>query len=178
MHHVSGWRRFAAILLLIPMLQTTPLSNGWGRSWAQQVTESEHERAKAAQEPAMAEEPNRRQSRRVSQPRGRVQLMKPTEQRAFRYLDQSLTRGKVDISTSPGNRVTQTGMAGWGARIRTWEWWNQNPLPYHLATPQRPAFGRADHNGSNEGAKAPIAPRQAAWIAFLRASPCTNMPSA
>ena len=32
---------------------------------------------------------------------------------------------------------------GWGARIRTWEWRNQNPLPYHLATPQnaRPAAG-------------------------------------
>ena len=27
--------------------------------------------------------------------------------------------------------------ACWGARIRTWEWRNQNPLPYHLATPQR-----------------------------------------
>ena len=26
---------------------------------------------------------------------------------------------------------------GWGARIRTWEWRNQNPLPYHLATPQQ-----------------------------------------
>jgi hypothetical protein len=30
-------------------------------------------------------------------------------------------------------------LAGWGARIRTWEWWNQNPLPYHLATPQSAA---------------------------------------
>ena len=28
-------------------------------------------------------------------------------------------------------------IAGWGARIRTWEWRNQNPLPYHLATPHR-----------------------------------------
>src|SRR4026207_1431453 len=28
---------------------------------------------------------------------------------------------------------------GWGARIRTWEWRNQNPLPYHLATPHQPA---------------------------------------
>src|SRR5688500_179335 len=27
---------------------------------------------------------------------------------------------------------------GWGARIRTWEWRNQNPLPYHLATPHWP----------------------------------------
>jgi hypothetical protein len=26
-------------------------------------------------------------------------------------------------------------LGGWGARIRTWEWRNQNPLPYHLATP-------------------------------------------
>lgn len=26
---------------------------------------------------------------------------------------------------------------GWGGRIRTLEWWDQNPLPYHLATPQR-----------------------------------------
>ncbi len=25
---------------------------------------------------------------------------------------------------------------GWGGRIRTSAWWNQNPLPYHLATPQ------------------------------------------
>src|SRR5260370_6786391 len=33
----------------------------------------------------------------------------------------------------------KVGMAGWGARIRTWEWWNQNPLPYHLATPQQAA---------------------------------------
>ncbi len=26
---------------------------------------------------------------------------------------------------------------GWGARIRTWAWRNQNPLPYRLATPQQ-----------------------------------------
>ena len=39
--------------------------------------------------------------------------------------------------------------AGWGGRIRTSEWRNQNPLPYHLATPQyrriaagSPAAGR------------------------------------
>ncbi len=25
---------------------------------------------------------------------------------------------------------------GWGARIRTWECWDQNPVPYRLATPQ------------------------------------------
>src|SRR4026207_860466 len=30
---------------------------------------------------------------------------------------------------------------GWGARIRTWEWRNQNPLPYHLATPHHAEAG-------------------------------------
>src|SRR6185312_747999 len=33
----------------------------------------------------------------------------------------------------------EAAKAGWGARIRTWGWRNQNPLPYHLATPQKPA---------------------------------------
>src|SRR5208282_2623186 len=32
-------------------------------------------------------------------------------------------------------RPTETVLAGWGGRIRTSEWRNQNPLPYHLATP-------------------------------------------
>ena len=30
----------------------------------------------------------------------------------------------------------QVGIFGWGGRVRTSEWRNQNPLPYHLATPQ------------------------------------------
>src|SRR5271170_2694121 len=45
---------------------------------------------------------------------------------------------------------TEMTLAGWGAWIRTREWRNQNPLPYHLATPQCTAglppafaFGRA-----------------------------------
>ena len=38
-----------------------------------------------------------------------------------------------DASTQPA--ALPKGF-GWGARIRTWEWRNQNPLPYHLATPQ------------------------------------------
>src|SRR4051812_5602057 len=42
-------------------------------------------------------------------------------------------------------------VAGWGARIRTWEWRNQNPLPYHLATPHRGDMSekwRPDHTGA------------------------------
>src|SRR5712691_2826070 len=49
----------------------------------------------------------------------------------------SLTHRNVGGSPTPGNHHAETGLAGWGARIRTWEWRNQNPLPYHLATPHR-----------------------------------------
>jgi hypothetical protein len=41
-------------------------------------------------------------------------------------------------------------LLGWGGRIRTSAWRNQNPLPYHLATPHRaahPLLRRADHSG-------------------------------
>lgn len=33
---------------------------------------------------------------------------------------------------------------GWGARIRTWAWRDQNPLPYRLATPQNALIYLAD----------------------------------
>jgi hypothetical protein len=46
MGYVSGWKKAAAILLLVPALQCGPLPQGW----AQQVTYREHERAKAAQD--------------------------------------------------------------------------------------------------------------------------------
>ena len=34
------------------------------------------------------------------------------------------------------DKLEKTGLPGWGGRIRTSEWRNQNPLPYRLATPQ------------------------------------------
>jgi hypothetical protein len=45
---------------------------------------------------------------------------------------------------------------GWGARIRTWEWRNQNPLPYHLATPQ---WDGGDLTGKAESPQPSGAPR-------------------
>src|SRR5262249_49838971 len=39
--------------------------------------------------------------------------------------------------SSEDNPANGQRLTGWGARIRTWEWRNQNPLPYHLATPHR-----------------------------------------
>ena len=38
--------------------------------------------------------------------------------------------------TKPGVNRALLFEYGWGARIRTWVWRNQNPLPYRLATPQ------------------------------------------
>src|SRR5882762_8663678 len=35
------------------------------------------------------------------------------------------------------------GLVGWGGRIRTSAWWNQNPLPYHLATPHQAVWKAA-----------------------------------
>jgi outer membrane lipoprotein SlyB len=48
MLRVSGWKKVAAILLLTPILQTK--LPHYGAAWAQQVSEREHERAKAAQD--------------------------------------------------------------------------------------------------------------------------------
>src|SRR3569832_877412 len=59
---------------------------------------------------------------------------------------------------------------GWGARIRTWECWNQNPVPYRLATPQQyarhslraSAFGRggARRAAGGRGARGGGSPTQ------------------
>ena len=38
--------------------------------------------------------------------------------------------------SSRRRRLNLTDELGWGARIRTWEWRYQKPLPYRLATPQ------------------------------------------
>src|SRR6266478_839798 len=40
-------------------------------------------------------------------------------------------RRNVGGSPTPGTHDAETALAGWGARIRTWEWRNQNPL--HLS---------------------------------------------
>src|SRR4051794_6900089 len=49
----------------------------------------------------------------------------------------ALTPGSVALFMTSRKCPTETTVGGWGARTRTWEWRNQNPLPYHLATPQQ-----------------------------------------
>ena len=41
-----------------------------------------------------------------------------------------------ESNSSRGDIATAQIKNGWGGRIRTSEWRDQNPLPYHLATPQ------------------------------------------
>src|SRR5229473_7889148 len=54
-----------------------------------------------------------------------------------------LTLGNVGGSPTPGNHTAETGLAGWGARIRTWEWRNQNPpccLPFNVHSEKSTKF--------------------------------------
>src|SRR5215472_15672115 len=54
----------------------------------------------------------------------------------------ALLRGNVVRFPAMRKPPVETALAGWGGRIRTSEWRNQNPLPYHLATPHHgPAIG-------------------------------------
>src|SRR4051812_2043765 len=67
----------------------------------------------------------------------------PPENGSVRIWRQSNRRRDAALARRP--------VAGWGARIRTWEWRNQNPLPYHLATPHRGDMSekwRPDHPGA------------------------------
>jgi hypothetical protein len=64
--------------------------------------------------------------------------------RPFPVLQQTngvLTLGKMGVIGRGYDSWPETGLFGWGGRDRTFECWNQNPVPYHLATPQQ---GRAE----------------------------------
>ena len=59
---------------------------------------------------------------------------------------QGFLRSKTQNSKHPKNPYSMLISGGWGARIRTWEWRNQNPLPYHLATPQQVPESRTEQS--------------------------------
>src|SRR5258708_3022727 len=69
-------------------------------------------------------------------PEFRSEKLKIREIRRQRLSNNPSTRGNVAQFLTSQTTPREAGLAGWGARIRTWEWRNQNPLPYHLATPQ------------------------------------------
>ena len=64
---------------------------------------------------------------------------------------------------SSGQVVATCPTTGWGGRIRTSEWRDQNPLPYHLATPQRP-------NSSSSGPALPVKENYPARVRRTRAT--------
>ena len=51
-------------------------------------------------------------------------------------VNRAITAELAAILNSLSKYMFELGKVGWGARDRTWEWRNQNPLPYRLATPQ------------------------------------------
>ena len=60
----------------------------------------------------------------------------------------SASAGLVSLS------IQGVGSPGWGGRIRTSAWGNQNPLPYHLATPQQ-SQARHPEAGLGRGSPGP-----------------------
>lgn len=69
--------------------------------------------------------------------------------------DRSLFRKSrpiAGLSASVRLKSPSARLIGWGGRVRTSAWWNQNPLPYHLATPQRPGGGGAVPRGVSQAA--------------------------
>ncbi len=57
--------------------------------------------------------------------------------------------GSSNLTWSSAKTIGFKGMRGWGGRIRTSAWRNQNPLPYRLATPQRAGGpAGADHKAA------------------------------
>ena len=50
-----------------------------------------------------------------------------------------LTTGNAALIFAVWIFPAEQGLVGWGGRDRTFECWNQNPVPYHLATPQQAA---------------------------------------
>ncbi len=90
-----------------------------------------------------------------------------------------LTLGNVGGSPTPGNHTAETGLAGWGARIRTWEcrirtweWRNQNPpVPPLISTvilKNRRNSIRHRHRVCRFS-RSPASPRRCQLSAFQRA---------
>jgi hypothetical protein len=102
----------------------------------------------------------------------------PSDTRALRR-----NHMKYLLFSHPGDGGPETALAGWGARIRTWEWRNQNPLPYHLATPQRApdhtCGSGADQSPDNRGPRCDLnsrraqrLPSRAGWTLSVRQEGC------
>jgi hypothetical protein len=96
----------------------------------------------------------------------------------------NLTRGNVADSHTPRNNTPETRPPGWGGRIRTSAWRNQNPLPYRLATPQCRFLSHAAARGgqtlvpAGQAATAVGGIRPQSQLLSLQSEPLTGLPSA
>src|SRR6202021_1581195 len=63
----------------------------------------------------------------------------PRKIKTSRFSDSKLVKSGLPLGRAQYVGLSSSkfnGEFGWGGRDRTSEWWNQNPLPYRLATPQ------------------------------------------
>ncbi len=102
-------------------------------------------------------------------------IRKLAERRHFRHSAFSQRQAVRDglCFQTPGNHTVETRLPGWGGRTRTSEWRNQNPLPYHLATPQRGSHDRrAPYSGGSrhDQRHPPCTPSTLCAPAFISAS--------
>src|SRR5215470_4649919 len=93
---------------------------------------------------------NRRRKRKPRVENKSAQSFEIRERRRFEIGTKSVVRTNLFCLLYQSLRL------GWGARIRTWEWRNQNPLPYHLATPQR----APDHTCASASDQSPDEPQK------------------
>jgi hypothetical protein len=86
-------------------------------------------RAKKLTSPSISSEPSGKRGNVV----GRVNM----RIRSLWLKCSGLTGGNVEVIRKGYDSRSETGLVGWGGRDRTSECWNQNPVPYHLATPHQ-----------------------------------------
>ena len=87
--------------------------------------------------------------------------------RNFTGVNKKKTENLRLFSLSLGITLTWKILYGWGARIRTWECRNQNPVPYHLATPQTWDFLSKNSEGVKQKEN-PTSTASRAWAAPAR----------
>ena len=121
-------------------LEEAELTDGQGRALSAHKSRAYEGYAKRTMERAIAATRKRHAHRIAASSNAQGTEFRNGGQNEFRN-DEAGSNSSDEIMLCFNN------LLGWGARIRTWEWRNQNPLPYHLATPQRAGAPRGDAAG-------------------------------
>ncbi len=116
-------------------LEEADLTDGQGRALSAHKSRAYEGCAKRTMEHARAATPK---GTRTDSPAPRAPRRTMEDQNSGMVRRLNFGMAQKNKTEQENNQAAAIRWAGWGARIRTWEWRNQNPLPYRLATPQRP----------------------------------------